>query len=96
MGGDLARPSTTPRCAIALRRRKPNNRSPETHVEGTARSLGGPAGVGQLPGQHGQGAGCYPFDRVTGKRLWGAVDGPVDIPDQAETQCALEILRELR
>ena len=68
----------------------------EAAAEDIARSLGGLAGVGQRPGQGGQGAGRDPFGRVTGGAYGAAVDGPVKIPDQAETRRAREILRELR
>ena len=68
----------------------------EAAAEGIARSLGGLAGVGQRPGQRGQRPGRDPFGRVTGGAYGADVDGPVKIPDQAETRRAREILRELR
>ena len=68
----------------------------EAAAENIARSLGGLAGVGQRPGQRGRGPGRDPFGRVTGGAYGAAVDGPVKIPDQAETQRAREILQELR
>ncbi|MDP6573198.1 MAG: DUF4175 family protein [Rhodospirillales bacterium] len=70
-------------------------RGAEAAAESIVRSLGGLAGVGQRPGQRGRGPGRDPFGRVPGGAHGAAADGPVKIPDQAETRRAREILREL-
>ena len=68
----------------------------EAAAERIARSFGGLAGVGRRPGQRGRGTGRDPFGRVNSGAYGAAVDGPVKIPDQAETRRAHKILRELR
>ena len=70
-------------------------RGAEAATERIVRSLGGLVGVGQRPMQRGRGPGRDPFGRVPGGAYGAAMDGPVKIPDQAETRRAREILREL-